>query len=267
MPRLTTLQDLFSRLTERGAEPLVIAFTDGGQQIWGGADITETARQLAGGLVERDSDGLAPVALMAPNSPEWVACFWGLVAAGRTVMPLDRQMGEKERQTCLEHSGCRHVFTTVEYAPWFIGKDISVHLLDGDVGDPRSWRALFGERIAEPRQTTPDAIACLLYTSGTTGNPKGVPLSHRNLISNVEAVLAEGIVGGDDRIVLPLPLHHAYPLTIGLLSGMSSGAALVFPNGLGGPQLVQAATEAKATAMMAVPRLYTALLEIGRAHV
>lgn len=261
MPRLKTLQDLFSRLAERGAEPLVIAFTDGGKKVWSGEDVTESAHQLAGGLVERDTGGRAPVALMAPNSVEWVACFWGLVVAGRTVMPLDRQMGEKERQNCLEHSGCRQVFTTVEYAPWFMDKDISVHLLDANESDPRSWRALFGERIAEPPRTAPDDIACLLYTSGTTGNPKGVPLSHRNLTSNVEAVLAEGIVGSDDRILLPLPLHHAYPLTVGLLSGLASGAALVFPNGLGGPQLVQAATEAKATVMVAVPRLYAALLE------
>jgi len=261
MPRLKTLQDLFIRLTERGAEPLVIAFTESGQQVWSGEDITESARQLAGGLVEHNIDSHAPVALMAPNSPEWVACFWGLVIAGRTVMPLDRQMGEEERQNCLEHSGCRQVFTTVEYASWFTDKNVSVHLLDTDEDDPRSWRALFGERITEPPQTAPDDIACLLYTSGTTGNPKGVPLSHRNLASNVEAVLAEGITGSDDRILLPIPLHHAYPLTAGMLSGLASGASLVFPSGLGGPQLVQATSQAGATVMIAVPRLYTALLE------
>ena len=264
IPRLKTLQDLFERMRERGAEPLVIAFPDVGAdvepQVWSGDDITERACKLAGGLVEHDINSHTPVALMAPNSPEWVACFWGLIIAGRTVMPLDRQMGEQERQNCLEHSGCRQVFTTVEYASWFKDKNIGVYLLDTDEDDPRSWRTLFGERITAPRQAEPEDIACLLYTSGTTGSPKGVPLSHRNLASNVEAVLTEGIAGNDDRILLPLPLHHAYPLTVGLLSGLACGATLVFPGGLGGPQLVEAARKSRATMMVGVPRFYASLL-------
>ena len=265
MAHLKTLQDLFNRMSKPpGSEPLVIAFPDAGTcfepQVWSGEDITESARQLAGGLVERDFTSHAPVALMAPNSPGWVACFWGLVMAGRIVMPLDRQMGETERQNCLEHSGCKQVFTTVEYASWFKDKDIAVYFLDGDQDAPQSWRSLFSTPIVAPPLATPEDIACLLYTSGTTGSPKGVPLSHRNLTSNVEAVLAEGIAGNDDRILLPLPLHHAYPLTIGLLSGVACGATLVFPGGLGGPQLVEAATQSRATMMVAVPRLYAALL-------
>jgi len=269
MVRLKTLQDMFDRMCERGAGPLVIAFTEDGQQVHSGEDITESARRLAGGLVERDIDTqapMSPVALMAPNSPQWFACFWGVVLAGRTAMPLDRQMGEAERQSCLELSGCRMVFTTQEYAPWFADKDIAVYLLDGDEDAPRSWRSLCSTPIAAPPRAAPDGVACLLYTSGTTGNPKGVPLSHRNLVSNVEAVLAEGIAGDTDRILLPLPLHHAYPLTVGLLAGVACGATLVFPAGLSGPQLVDAATQSKATMMVAVPRLYVSLLAGIRAR-
>lgn len=267
MSKPKTLQDLFAGLAGRGAAPAVIAFTDSGQKKWSGADIAVCARQLAAGLIERDgAKAVEPVALMAANSPEWIACFWGLVMAGRTVMPLDRQMAAPERQNCLAHSGCKRVFTTRQDAPCFDGAGLDAHLLDADADDARSWRALFGDENAELPRAAPTDTACLLYTSGTTGMPKGVPLSHANLIANVNAVMAEDIIGPADRVVLPLPLHHAYPLTVGLLSGLASGAVLVLPAGLGGPQLVQAARDGEATVMVAVPRLYAALLDGIRAR-
>ena len=111
IPRLKTLQDLFERMRERGAEPLVIAFPDVGAdvepQVWSGDDITERACKLAGGLVEHDINSHTPVALMAPNSPEWVACFWGLIIAGRTVMPLDRSEEHTSELQSLRHLVCR----------------------------------------------------------------------------------------------------------------------------------------------------------------
>jgi len=261
MSELKTLQDIFGRLSQWRADPAVVAFGEDVCRVWSFADIDTHARRLAGGMSEDNVSARAPVALMAPNSPEWIVCFWGLIAAGRTVMPLDRQMSAGERQRCLEHSGCESVFTTQEYASWFANLGIAVHLLDGAEDDPHSWRALEGDRITALPQAAPEDTACLLYTSGTTGHPKGVPLSHRNLLSNVEALLAEGIVDRGARILIPLPLHHAYPLCVGLLSGLASGAALVFPAGLGGPELMRATHEGEATVMLAVPRLYEALLD------
>ncbi|MCC2664794.1 MAG: AMP-dependent synthetase and ligase, partial [Geminicoccaceae bacterium] len=64
----------------------------------------------------------------------------------------------------------------------------------------------------------------------------------------------------DDRVLLPLPLHHAYPLTVGLLSALATGAAVVLPSGISGPEISQALAECRCTIMVGVPRLYEAML-------
>ena len=76
----------------------------------------------------------------------------------------------------------------------------------------------------------PDEIAALFYTSGTTGPPKGVPLSHGNIAFNLDALLALNLVGPGDRVLLPLPLHHSYPFIVGTLTPLVAGAAIVMPS-------------------------------------
>ena len=100
----------------------------------------------------------------------------------------------------------------------------------------------------------------LLYTSGTTGTPKGVPLTHGNLCANLQALQAAGLASSEDRVLLPLPLHHAYPLTVGLLAPLAVGAAVVLPAGITGPQIMHALHDHRCTIMIAVPRLYEAML-------
>ena len=106
----------------------------------------------------------------------------------------------------------------------------------------------------------PDQPALLVYTSGTTGTPKGVPLTHANLCANLDALVAERLARPGDRVLLPLPLQHVYPLTVGLLAPLASGAAVVLPAGITGPQISEALQECACTIMIAVPRLYEAML-------
>ncbi len=106
----------------------------------------------------------------------------------------------------------------------------------------------------------PDDVAVILFTSGTTATPKAVPLTHANLLSNINAILAAGLAGAKDRALLPLPLHHAYPLTVGMMSGLACGTTIVLPAGVSGPEMIAALQRGGATILMGVPRLYSALL-------
>src|SRR4030095_16103547 len=104
-----------------------------------------------------------------------------------------------------------------------------------------------------------DAAAVLFYTSGTTGPPKGVPLSHRNIVSQIDTVAKVQLITSDDRVLLPLPLHHVYPFVIGMLSPLALGVPLILPFSLSGQQLLRALREGEVTAIVGVPRLYSAL--------
>ena len=137
-------------------------------------------------------------------------------------------------------------------------------LARGEVSEPDGggshWRQLLRDDPAALPELHPDQHAVLVYTSGTTGTPKGVPLSHANLTANINALLKERLAGPDDRVLLPLPLHHAYPLTVGLLTGLAAGAAVVLPSGISGPEISHALADCRCTIMVGVPRLYEAML-------
>ena len=84
-------------------------------------------------------------------------------------------------------------------------------------------------------------------------------LTHRNIATNVEALQQFGVVGPRDRALLPLPLHHAYPIIVGMLTTLTLGTTIVLPGGSTGPALMRALREGNATTIVGVPRLYEAL--------
>src|SRR5690606_7875440 len=96
--------------------------------------------------------------------------------------------------------------------------------------------------------------------SGTTGAPKVFALTYENLWANIEALSASGLAGAGDRFLLPLPLHHVYPQTVGLCTPLHLGASVIFPEGVTGPLLRNALTTAEPTLLIGVPRLYAALV-------
>ncbi len=138
--------------------------------------------------------------------------------------------------------------------------DRNVVLLDAPEDQPPSWRRFLAEHPIEPDGADPEAMAVLFYTSGTSGAAKGVPLSHKNLASNIQALKVMDLLGPDDRLMLPLPLHHVYPFTVGMFLPLATGIPVILPHSLTGPELVRAMKEGEATDLLAVPRLLSALM-------
>jgi len=262
-----TLAGLLDEVAARGDAPTVIAHRPGEPETWSGSEVALPARRLARGLAARGAAG-TPVLLLGPNAPLWIAAFLGILRAGAMAMPVSEQAEDDELERVLAHSGCRLALVdpghagrvaALEHAP-----EIVVLAPPGEPppeagGGATPLEALLADEGALP-ELAPEQIAALLYTSGTTGTPKGVPLSHCNLVSNVEALRAARLAGAEDRVLLPLPLHHTYPLTVGVLGPLAAGATIVLPSAITGGAVTSALAECRCTIMIAVPRLYEAML-------
>jgi long-chain acyl-CoA synthetase len=223
-------------------------------------EIFARAGRLAAGLQRAGLERGDRVALMAPNGSDWVVAALGTVYAGGAVVPLDTQMPGDDLAHVLEDCAPRFVFTTASLLERIAEEPgaARVYLFDAAEPEPNLWSSLLGDQAAAPSAEAED-LAAIFYTSGTTGPPKGVPLTHENLSSNVEALCTQGLADDSDRVLVPLPFHHVYPFTVGILVPLTLGAPIIVPFSLVGPQIVRALREGGATVMLGVPRLYEAV--------
>jgi long-chain acyl-CoA synthetase len=262
---METLQDLIRQLGGHGGKPALTAFFKKRVETWSFGKLAGYVHRLAPGLGAQDLRPGDTVGLFAPNSPEWVAACLGSIEAGMVPVLIDAQMGDEDLRHVVADSGMRWLFTTRRGLQRLerlnAEHDLRPILLDADQDDPRDWRRYCSAAESTARRAAADDIAVLFYTSGTTGAPKGVPLSHRNLVSNLQAILDLQVVTAQERFLLPLPLHHVYAFTIGLLTPLAAGVPVIFPLSLTGPELLRALREGKATFLVGVPRMYEALFE------
>jgi long-chain acyl-CoA synthetase len=268
MPRLETLQQLLLRFRERGGAPAIIAAgPDRATQI-SFADLLEASHRLAEVIMAGSAGRGSTVGLMAPASAAWIEAFWGVVAAGCVVMPIDPQIGDEDLRRMIRIGECRLMLTDNRQIERLRKLAPSCAAIDLNAVAKTPRAATSPDSVdSASRTAAAHDVAVLAFTSGTTGSPKAVPLTHANLLSNVEAILTEAIVGPRDNALVPLPLYHTYPLTVGMLSVLAAGATIVFPAGISGPQLVAAIHQGQVTALLGVPRLYDAILTSIRAEV
>ncbi|GAB7080803.1 AMP-binding protein [Megalodesulfovibrio paquesii] len=269
----STLQDVIAAMPARGDKPAVRAFMEGGSRTLSYGQLHAQASRLAAGLAEQTGLSIArgePVGLMLPACPEAFIICLGILEAGGAVLPLDVQLAGEGLAHILADSSLRLVCTTTEHAAVLHeagGADLQLLLIDVAEEDPRSWKRAFAAETvssALPR-VTPADTAALFYTSGTTGRPKGVPLSHANIIFQQNALVAARLISAADTMLLPLPLHHVYPFVIGIFTSLSLGLTVVLPQSLTGPHILGAIKEGEVTLIAGVPRLYTAILSGIRA--
>jgi long-chain acyl-CoA synthetase len=257
---------LLGTLTRRGRHPAVIVSGDAGVTIRECGRLAAEAAAFARGLAAIGASTAIPIALWAPNSPEWIAVSLGVLASGNVLVPVDDLADEAQFASVLEVSGARLVFTAgrhLKAAREAIGAgEARLFLLDAEDASlaAPNWRTLLQPTGAALNAVAADLPAALFLTSGTTGAPKAFSLTHRNIAANVEALRETRIVGPEDRALLPLPLHHAYPFIVGALSTLTIGTAIVLPADASGPAILKALREGEATTIIGVPRLYDAVL-------
>ncbi len=223
-------------------------------------DLIRSLASVARSVAEQGVGKGDRIALLSENRPEWVIAYLSTVALGAVIVPLDAQLTEKEVALLLESSGAKTVFVSAACRQKLpTGGQLKVISFDPG-GD-----ALFPDMLpAHPDAVIPPAplagdLAALLYTSGTTGDPKGVMLSHGNLASNALSLIKLNILRIEDNLLCILPLHHTYPSMACIILPLSQGSTVTFLNSLKGPDIMQCMQETRVNAMLGVPQFFAGL--------
>jgi Acyl-CoA synthetases (AMP-forming)/AMP-acid ligases II len=230
------------------------------------ADLDERSARAAGLL---RSQGISPgdrVAIMLPNVPEFAVIYYGVLRAGGVVVPMNPLLKEREVAYYLDDSQARLIFSGLACAD------------EARAGADRAGAqcivvdASF-DALLESETPVPGVVdragsdtAVLLYTSGTTGQPKGAELTHSNLLTNVEILATDLIqVSSDDVIFGGLPLFHSFGQTCGLNGAVSVGACLTLVSRFAASKVLEVIERDRVTIFEGVPTMYVALLgEPGR---
>ncbi|HEU0022304.1 MAG TPA: AMP-binding protein [Dehalococcoidia bacterium] len=222
---MNTLVELLESASREFADETALAITPGvRQQRWSYRQVWDFSGRLAHLLQTRGLKKGDRAVIWAPNRPEWVLAYFGCLRAGVILVPLDVRSSTDFVIRIIERTGPKLAFSAKETAnnlatlklPTIALEDLA-EVLEGQL---QSW--------TDP-SITADDVAQLMFTSGTTGDPKGVILTHRNLMSNVMACRELVPVTSDSRLLSLLPLSHMMEQTGGLLVPLSRGASVVFP--------------------------------------
>jgi len=188
-------------------------------------------RRQAGGWLERGLAKGEVVAVMAPNCPDYGVIFHAVALAGGVLTTVNPTYTSGEVHHQLVDSGATRLVTV----PMFLDtattalEDSAVRdiYVIGDADGYESIASLAGAPLAEQVPVDLDDVVVLPYSSGTTGLAKGVMLSHRNLVSNIEQTLATVTVRADDAFVAVLPFFHIYGMQVLMNTGLRAGATIV----------------------------------------
>lgn len=249
------------------AEPRRRALADGERRC-DYATLWSQAEAFAGFLHARGVRSGDRVAVLLPNSLEAIVAVYGCWLAAAVVVPLNVQARARDLAAWLAHSEARCVVfeaghgeaitATAAQAPDLLKVGVgAVTEADGVI----PWtQAVEAVSRALPVECEPEDLAMILYTSGTTGAPKGVMLSHANLAANADSIIASIGLSRDDSIVALLPFHYAYGASV-LHTHLSCGAFLVVERNLVFPHLiVEAMARERVSGFSGVPSTFQLLL-------
>ena len=213
--------------------PTRVVFIDGptGRQVTGAA-LMHDIRRLAGGLNARGFGAGHVVALMAPNMPEYCTVFHGVTYAGGTITTLNPTYTAHEVRHQLTDSGAELLITIPDFLAiaqaGAEGTKCKTIAVIGGAGAVLSLADLMGDpQAAQTPVDLANFAAVLPYSSGTTGLPKGVMLSHRNLVVNVDQGLAVIKIIPDEVCVAFLPFFHIYGMNVLMNTHLTAGARLI----------------------------------------
>jgi len=261
--RHRTLVDMLDYAAESyGARPaLVTRHASGDRTTISYRELRDNARR--GAMMIRGR-GIAPgdrVLLIGESSPDWVNAYFAILNAGAVAVPLDHNISISELTAICAVAEPRASLCSGAAARRLGNEGLRkaageiVTLEFEDLARPFILRGKPDEAPALER----NALASIVFTSGTTGAPKGVMLTHGNFAAEVAMLARVFSLDSDDIVLSLLPLHHTFEFTCGMLLPIASGATVVYPMGVDAASLSRTLADVRPTALIGVPAVWEAV--------
>jgi long-chain acyl-CoA synthetase len=263
------LLELFETTTQRHATRVAMRIErDGRKEQYTYANLRELATRAAAFFV---AHGIKPgdrVMLVSHNAPEWGMTYFGVMKAGAVCIPVDPEATLDTIINFARAGGAIGVVISDKLSEKHT--DLRARLDEAGLAESHIWHfeevfELLPEEVEEqqiamlPARVAAQSVASLIFTSGTTGNPKGVMLSHKNL-TNMTSMLSSVIdMSTSDGVLSVLPLHHTFEFSAGFLTPLSRGAQITYLEELSGEALSAAIKNGHVTGMVGVPALWELL--------
>lgn len=214
-------------------------------------DLHQEAIKCAGRLLSGET--ARNIGILLPNGKEFVIAFYGTLMAGKIPVPLNYLLSPAQLLYVIRDAGIDTVFTNNLFSP-MLGNQIKNTLLT----EERQSCASCDE--GNIKQGDEEGQAALLYTSGTNANPKGVILTHKNFMSNLDGCIHAFHFTEKDTLLGILPLFHTYALTTTLILPICVGATVIYLARFSGPKVLEMIEKYKVTSLFAIPSMYRVLL-------
>ena len=227
------------------------------------SQLKEKVLRFANGLIDA---GISPgdhVALLMPNCPQYIISYYGVLAAGATIVPANPMYTDRELSFILNNSDTKAVIyhelihPTIEKSkPSFTLTDTFIEF--SETNENCTWNQLLESvPLIQPNERGQEGIAQILYTSGTTGNPKGVMLSDDNLANMTNLLIRELGILEDDRIIVVLPIFHTLSKMAGVWAALVLGATIYLEERFVPDAILEMIERIKATVFYGVPTMFT----------
>jgi long-chain acyl-CoA synthetase len=266
MGAATTVHALIEQQAQHRPHAVYAQATESGRHIAYG-ELARACRRVASVLEGQGLRAGDTVSVVMPNGLQTLRLLLGAMHGGFCVNPVNLLSQPEQMRHVLAHSDCRLVCVAPEWEArvraLVQGLDRPVKVLVADPeGDALPGEEGLPEEMAEGAPPpSPDAVALLMYTSGTTGMPKGVMLTQRGLAANAQAISAEHGLQPSDRVLAVLPLYHINAFAVTMLAPLAHGGSLAMPPRFSAGRFWEQAAQTQCSWINVVPTMISYLLE------
>jgi len=219
---------------------------------------------LSIGLLDLGAGKSSKIGILLKNSPEFIISYFSILKSGSVVIPINYMLKEEEIKYILENSGCFAIISSLEFSPMLerirLRLDSLKHII---LVDENNQNTINFKELASKHKTAKSVsinegdIASILYTSGTTGHPKGVILTHKNLCSNVKSCIEAIELKQKDKFLCILPMFHSFTLIACVLLPIYLGSAIFILDSIKSfKKIIKNILRNRITIFVAIPTIY-----------